>query len=172
MSDNIRKRTPEEEQVAQSTAPHLQKQKSSPGPMPTRTQVAQSTAPNLQKPTISVETSKSYVKPLIAELIGTFAFVFIGAGSIITNTLTRGAIGTLGIALVLIGVSVPHLLDSALTLIGQTTSGAALFVAGLTVADYASHRLLPDWRSMRRPLASSSPSLAKHISSQRFRVRR
>jgi glycerol uptake facilitator-like aquaporin len=46
-----------------------------------------------------VETSKSYVKPLIAELIGTFAFVFIGAGSIITNTLTQGAIGTLGIAL-------------------------------------------------------------------------
>lgn len=38
------------------------------------------------------------------------------------------------------------------------------------VADYASHRLLPNWRSMRRPLASSSPSQAKHISSQRFRV--
>ena len=61
MSDNIRNRKLEEEQVAQSTAP------------------------NLQKPTISVETSKSYVKPLIAELIGTFAFVFIGAGSIITK---------------------------------------------------------------------------------------
>ena len=75
MSDNIRKRALEEEQVAQSTAPNLQNQ------------------------TISVETSKSYVKPLIAELIGTFAFVFIGAGSIITNTLTHGASGLLGIAL-------------------------------------------------------------------------
>ena len=60
---------------------------------------ALSTATNLQHPKASEETSKSYVKPLIAELIGTFAFVFIGAGSIITNTLTHGAIGTLGIAL-------------------------------------------------------------------------
>jgi MIP family channel proteins len=42
--------------------------------------------------------SKVYVKPLIAELIGTFAFVFIGAGSIISNTLTNGAVGLLGIA--------------------------------------------------------------------------
>src|SRR3989442_556102 len=60
---------------------------------------ALSTATNLQSPKVSEETSKGYVKPLIAELIGTFAFVFIGAGSIITNTLTHGAIGTLGIAL-------------------------------------------------------------------------
>ena len=55
---------------------------------------ALSTATNLQNPKASEETSKGYVKPLIAELIGTFAFVFIGAGSIITNTLTHGAIGT------------------------------------------------------------------------------
>ena len=75
MSDTIRNRTVEEEQVAESTAPNLQKQ------------------------TVSEETSKDYVKPVIAELIGTFAFVFIGAGSIITNTLTHGALGTLGIAL-------------------------------------------------------------------------
>jgi MIP family channel proteins len=60
---------------------------------------ALSTATNLQNPKVSEETSTSYVKPLIAELIGTFAFVFIGAGSIITNTLTHGAIGLLGIAL-------------------------------------------------------------------------
>src|SRR2546421_877864 len=60
---------------------------------------ALSTATNLQSPKVSEEKSKGYVKPLIAELIGTFAFVFIGAGSIITNTLTHGAIGTLGIAL-------------------------------------------------------------------------
>ena len=75
MSDNIRSRTIEEEQIAESTAPNLQKQ------------------------TVSEETSKGYVKPLLAELIGTFAFVFIGAGSIITNTLTHGALGTVGIAL-------------------------------------------------------------------------
>src|ERR1700726_976256 len=42
--------------------------------------------------------SKQYVKPVVAELIGTFAFVFIGAGSIITNTLTHGTVGLVGIA--------------------------------------------------------------------------
>src|SRR5216684_5068182 len=45
------------------------------------------------------EFSEQYVKPVVAELIGTFGFVFIGAGSIITNTLTRGAVGLVGIAL-------------------------------------------------------------------------
>ncbi len=44
-------------------------------------------------------TSEQYVMPLFAELVGTFAFVFIGAGSIITNTLLHGAIGLVGIAL-------------------------------------------------------------------------
>ncbi len=37
-------------------------------------------------------------------------------------------------ALVLVGVSVPSVLNSALTLIGQATSGVALFVAGVTIA--------------------------------------
>jgi MIP family channel proteins len=45
--------------------------------------------------------SEQYVKPVVAELIGTFGFVFIGAGSIITNTLTRGTVGLIGIALAL-----------------------------------------------------------------------
>jgi MIP family channel proteins len=75
MSDNIRNRTVEAEQVAESTAT------------------------NLQNPQAAEETSKDYVKPVIAELIGTFAFVFIGAGSIIANTLTHGALGLVGIAL-------------------------------------------------------------------------
>jgi MIP family channel proteins len=42
--------------------------------------------------------SEQYVKPVVAEFIGTFAFVFIGAGSIITNTLTNGTVGLVGIA--------------------------------------------------------------------------
>jgi len=45
------------------------------------------------------EFSEQYVKLVVAELIGTFGFVFIGAGSIITNTLTHGAVGLVGIAL-------------------------------------------------------------------------
>ena len=60
---------------------------------------ALSTATNLQNPKVSEETSKGYVKPVIAELIGTFAFVFIGAGSIIANVLTHGSLGLPGIAL-------------------------------------------------------------------------
>ena len=44
---------------------------------------------------------EQYVAPVFAELIGTFGFVFIGAGSIVSNTLTHGAIGLIGIALAL-----------------------------------------------------------------------
>ncbi len=40
----------------------------------------------------------------------------------------------LAVILVLVGVSVPQLIDSMLNLIGATTSGVALFVAGLSVA--------------------------------------
>jgi MIP family channel proteins len=40
-----------------------------------------------------------YVKPAVAELVGMFAFVFIGAGSIVSDTYTHGSVGLLGIAL-------------------------------------------------------------------------
>jgi malonate transporter and related proteins len=40
----------------------------------------------------------------------------------------------LGVVLVLIGVSVPPVIDSMLNLIGSATSGVALFVAGLSIA--------------------------------------
>ena len=40
----------------------------------------------------------------------------------------------LAVALVFVGVSVPPLVDSALSLIGQATGGVALFVAGLMIA--------------------------------------
>lgn len=39
------------------------------------------------------------VRPLLAELIGTFAFFFIGAGAIVTNYFTSGSVGLLGVAL-------------------------------------------------------------------------
>ena len=38
-------------------------------------------------------------RPALAELIGTFAFFFIGAGSIVADSYTHGAVGLLGIAL-------------------------------------------------------------------------
>jgi hypothetical protein len=40
----------------------------------------------------------------------------------------------LAVALVVVGVRVPRLVDSALSLIGQATGGVALFVAGLMIA--------------------------------------
>jgi MIP family channel proteins len=39
------------------------------------------------------------VRPVLAEFVGTFLFVFIGAGSIVTNTFLHGSVGLLGIAL-------------------------------------------------------------------------
>jgi hypothetical protein len=86
MSENIMKRTREQEQVAESLAPPLPHQQSDPGLLPTGTYIARAAALDLQRPTVPVETSTSYVKPLLAELIGTFTFVFLGAGSIITNS--------------------------------------------------------------------------------------
>ena len=44
------------------------------------------------------KVSEQYVAPIFAELVGTFVFVFIGAGSIITNTFVPGALGLVGIA--------------------------------------------------------------------------
>jgi malonate transporter and related proteins len=41
-----------------------------------------------------------------------------------------------GVGLVLLGLHVPQLLDTMLTLIGSTTSGASIFLAGLIIAAY------------------------------------
>jgi len=38
-------------------------------------------------------------RPALAELVGTFAFFFIGAGAIVTDSYTHGAVGLIGIAL-------------------------------------------------------------------------
>lgn len=46
-----------------------------------------------------MDYSEVYVKPAIAEFVGVFLFVFIGAGSIIVDTQSHGALGVPGIAL-------------------------------------------------------------------------
>ncbi len=38
------------------------------------------------------------LRALIGEFVGTFAFIFIGAGSIVTDSLTKGKVGLVGIA--------------------------------------------------------------------------
>lgn len=45
------------------------------------------------------DVADEYVRPVIAELVGMFTFVFIGAGSIVENSLPQNATGLLGIAL-------------------------------------------------------------------------
>lgn len=42
---------------------------------------------------------KNIFRPYLAELLGTFIFVFIGAGSLIADNMSHGAVGLLGIAL-------------------------------------------------------------------------
>lgn len=42
---------------------------------------------------------KGFVRPLVAEFVGAFVFFFIGAGAIVTDHFTQGAVGLLGIAL-------------------------------------------------------------------------
>src|SRR3989441_9415078 len=99
---------------------------------------ALSTATNLQDQTTSPseEMSEGYVKPVIAELVGTFAFVFIGAGSIITNVLTHGAIGLLGIALA-------HGLALAIVItVFAATSGGHINPA-VTIAMLVTRRIAP-----------------------------
>lgn len=38
-------------------------------------------------------------RPVLAELVGTFIFFFIGAGAIVTDSFTHGAVGLIGVAL-------------------------------------------------------------------------
>ena len=56
----------------------------------------------------------------------------------LANTLKQPMVWAplIGLALVLVGVHVPQVFDDMLTLIGSTTSGASIFLAGLIIAAY------------------------------------
>src|ERR1051326_6411748 len=43
--------------------------------------------------------NRSYVRPFVAEFVGTFALVFIGAGAVVVDAAKGGALGLTGIAL-------------------------------------------------------------------------
>lgn len=76
------------------------------------------------------------VRPLVAELVGTFSFFFIGAGAIITNTMTHGAVGLPGIALA-------HGLALAImiSVFGATSGGH--FNPAVTLAFLVTRRITP-----------------------------
>src|SRR5437588_10363299 len=117
-------------------------------------------------------------KPLLAEGIGTFTLIFIGAGAIITDAVTKGHVGVLGIALahglaigimvsalghisgghfnpaVTIGVWVTKRINTAETLLYW----AAQLIGG-TVAAFILKAVIPDdtWRAV----ALGTPELAR-----------
>jgi malonate transporter and related proteins len=56
----------------------------------------------------------------------------------LANTFTQPMVWAplIGVALVLVGLHLPQVFDNMLTLIGSTTSGASIFLAGLIIAAY------------------------------------
>jgi aquaporin Z len=42
---------------------------------------------------------RAIVRPLVAEFLGTFALIFVGAGSVIMEVRTNGGVGLVGVAL-------------------------------------------------------------------------
>jgi MIP family channel proteins len=71
-------------------------------------------------------------RPLVAEFLGTALFVFIGAGSVVTNAMTGGAVTPLGIALAH-GVGIAILISAFMGISGGHLNPAVslgVFVAG------------------------------------------
>jgi MIP family channel proteins len=72
------------------------------------------------------------MRPLVAEFLGTALFVFIGAGSVVTNAMTGGAVTPLGIALAH-GVGMAILISSVMGISGGHLNPAVslgVFMAG------------------------------------------
>jgi MIP family channel proteins len=73
-------------------------------------------------------------KPAVAELVGTFVFFFIGAGSIVTNQYNHGQLGLLGIALAH-GLAIAVMI----TVFGPTSGGH--FNPAVTLSFLATRRI-------------------------------
>src|SRR5579872_6430432 len=82
------------------------------------------------------EGMERYLKPAVAELVGTFAFFFIGAGAIVTDAYSGGKVGLLGIALA-------HGLALAImvSVFGATSGGH--FNPAVTLGFLATRRITP-----------------------------
>lgn len=85
---------------------------------------------------VSPEARTPIMRPVVAELVGTFAFFFIGAGAIVTNKMTNGSVGLLGIALA-------HGLALAImiSIFGATSGGH--FNPAVTIGFLVTRRIAP-----------------------------
>jgi MIP family channel proteins len=82
------------------------------------------------------EARTPLARPVVAELVGTFAFFFIGAGAIVTNTMTHGAVGLVGIALAH-GLA----LSIMISVFGATSGGH--FNPAVTIGFLVTRRIAP-----------------------------
>jgi aquaporin Z len=73
-----------------------------------------------------------FVRPLAAEMIGTFLFVFLGAGSVVINAATGGSLGGLGIALAH-GVGMAIIVSATMNISGGHINPAVTF--GIWIAE-------------------------------------
>jgi aquaporin TIP len=75
-------------------------------------------------------------RPLVAEFIGTFTLIYIGAGSIAANELTKGQVGLVGIALA-------HGLAIAVMVSAAAAISGGHFNPAVTIAALAARKISP-----------------------------
>jgi MIP family channel proteins len=73
-------------------------------------------------------------RPVLAEMVGTFAFFFIGAGAIVTDSYTHGAVG-------LIGVALAHGLALAVMVSAFGAISGGHFNPAVTVGAWVAHKV-------------------------------
>ena len=71
------------------------------------------------------------LRPLVAEFLGTFAFVFIGAGAVVVDAARGGVLGLVGIALAH-GVGIGVLITATMKISGAHLNPAVTFALWLT----------------------------------------
>ena len=80
------------------------------------------------------EVASSIAKTLVAEFLGTFGLIFIGAGSVLVNSITNGALG-------LVGIAIAHGLVLMVMIYSLANISGAHFNPAITIAMLANKRI-------------------------------